>query len=165
MATLFIQAGTVSADIRVADGSAELRANSLAQVNDPRVFQLRSFLEKYNSPLACYAGKFIAEADKNDLDWRLVAAITGVESTFGKQIPYNSYNAYGWVNGDYSFPSWETSIEVVSKTLKQNYLDKGAVSIDQIARRYAPPSSTWAWKVKYFMKKIDTIGLSFSLEG
>jgi len=161
----FLPAGVISADSRVADGSAQLRANAFNQPNDIRVSQLKAFLEKYNSPLAPYAGKFISEADKNGLDWRLVASITGVESTFGKQIPYNSYNAYGWVNGDYSFPSWNASIEVVSQTLRQNYINKGAVSIDQIARRYAPPSTTWAWKVKYFMKKIDSTGLSFSLEG
>ncbi len=161
----FLPAGVISADYRVADESAQLRTSVVGETGDLRVSQLKAFLEKYNSPLAPYAGKFIAEADKNGLDWRLVASITGVESTFGKQIPYNSYNAYGWVNGEYSFPSWNASIEVVSKTLRQNYLDKGAVSIDQIARRYAPPSTTWAWKVKYFMKKIDSTGLSFSLEG
>lgn len=161
---MFALAGFASADFRVADGSAQLRKPSDQSV-DLRVSQLRAFLEKYNSPLVPYAGKFIAEADKNGLDWRLVASITGVESTFGKQIPYNSFNAYGWVNGDYNFQSWPASIEIVSKTLRENYINKGAVSIDQIARRYAPPSTTWAWKVRYFMKKIDTMGLTFSLEG
>jgi hypothetical protein len=92
-----------------------------------------------------------------------VAAISGVESTFGKRVPVNSYNAYGWNNGNFSFESWSDSIETVSKALRENYYDKGATSIDRVARRYAPPSSTWSWKVKYFMGKIDSFPLEFTI--
>src|SRR5258706_9253508 len=63
---------------------------------DVRVTRLHSFLQSYDSPLADEAKTFIQEADKNNLDWKLVAAISGVESTFGKQIPPGSYNGWGW---------------------------------------------------------------------
>ena len=98
-------------------------------------------------------------------DWigEWVPAISGVESTFGKQIPYNSYNAYGWVNGDYSFKSWPDSIQVVSKTLKNNYIDKGAISIARISKIYAPPSKTWGSKVEYFEGKITPLPYSFDI--
>lgn len=165
IATLLFRADIVSADSRVVSESARLKITYIDQVADPRVAELRSFLEKYNSPLAAYAQKLIVEADKNGLDWRLIPAISGVESTFGKNIPADSYNAYGWVNGAYKFTSWDNSIETVAKTLRQNYLDRGALSIDEIARIYAPPSTTWAGKVRYFMLKIDATPLSFSLEG
>ena len=104
-------------------------------------------------------------ADKYGIDWRLVPAITGVESTFGKRIPANSFNAYGWANGDYRFSSWEESIEIVTKALREKYIDKGAASIAKIARRYAPPSTTWGAKVKFFMKKIEPLPVTLSLEG
>jgi len=93
----------------------------------------------------------------------MVAAISGVESTFGKRIPENSYNAYGWANGNYYFESWEDSIAIVSKTLREKYYDRGATTLNQIARRYAPPSSSWAWKVNYFMEKIDPVPLPFTI--
>jgi hypothetical protein len=154
----------VSAQAYVAGSSAQLSKFSQYELTDPRVGQLRAFLDQYNSPLAEYAEVFVAYADMYDIDWRLVPAISGVESTFGKRIPANSYNAYGWANGNYAFTSWEDSIEIVSRTLKERYIEKGALSINQIARRYAPPSSTWAGKVKYFMKKIQPLPVGYELE-
>jgi hypothetical protein len=130
---------------------------------DFRVENLRKFLLKYNSPLADYAEYFVAYADQNNLDYRLVPAITGVESTFGKFIPVDSYNAYGWANGNYKFSSWEDSIEHVSKTLKKSYIDRGVASIRQIAKVYAPPSTTWGGNVTFFVSKIDTLPLNFDI--
>jgi hypothetical protein len=115
--------------------------------------------------LAEYAEELVAASDKYGLDWRLVPAISGVESTFGKHIPKGSYNAYGWANGDYRFKSWEDSIEIVSQTLRTKYIDRGAPSINKIARRYAPPSTTWARNVKFFMYKIEAFPVAFDFEG
>jgi hypothetical protein len=163
-AILMIKADTASAETLVAETSAQLKGSQPA-ASDYRVQRLTEFFEKYDSPLANFAEDFVFLADKYDIDWRLVPAISGVESTFGKRIPYNSYNAYGWANGDYSFNSWEESIEIVSKTLREKYMDKGAVTINQIARRYAPPSSTWAGKVRFFLRKIEPFPVGFELEG
>jgi hypothetical protein len=162
-ALLFIGAGVVRAQDEIVSGSAYLKSQSDAAIVDYRVDNLRAFLDKYNSPLTEYADEFVSYADIYGLDYRMVPAITGVESTFGKRIPINSYNAYGWANGKYRFASWEGSIEHVSMTLRTKYIDKGAPSISKIARRYAPPSSTWAGKVKYFMGKIDTFPVSYDI--
>ncbi len=124
---------------------------------------LISYLRNKKSPLEEYAENLILSAEENGLDWRLIPAITGVESSFGKRIPYNSYNAYGWANGEYKFSSWEKSIEIVSQTLNKKYIQRGAVSISKIARIYAPPSVTWAGKVKFFINQIDPIGLPYEL--
>jgi hypothetical protein len=132
-------------------------------VFDYRVYTLRKFLSKFNSPLTPYSSEFIKQADYYGIDYRMVPAISGVESTFGKRIPVGSYNAYGWANGKYSFKSWPDSIQIVSKTLKYKYIDKGAVSIAKIAKIYAPPSTTWGTKVQYFVGKIDTLPLSFDI--
>ncbi|OGM75104.1 hypothetical protein A3H19_01860 [Candidatus Woesebacteria bacterium RIFCSPLOWO2_12_FULL_39_9] len=148
---------------RVVSNSAQIKKDYFDTRVDQRVVRLESFLESHNSPLASYAFEFVWYADLYDIDWRLVPAISGVESTFGKKIPRGSYNAYGWVNGKYRFESWESSIEIVSKTLREKYYDRGATSISQIARRYAPPSKTWAWKVRFFMEKIDSTPVEFDL--
>lgn len=160
----FLLAASVSAEFSVAQESASLKTEVLGEV-DPRAEILESYLESHKSPLAEHSGKFIEVADKYDLDWRLIPAISGVESTFGKRIPKNSYNAYGWANGKYSFESWDESIEIVGKTLREKYIDRGAPTINRIAKRYAPPSSTWAWKVKFFMVKIEPLPVYFDLEG
>lgn len=123
---------------------------------DNRVGELTSFLERYDSPLTPYAPDFIEMADKYQIDWKLLPAITGVESTFGKQIPFHSYNAYGWNNGNYRFQSWENSIEIVSKALKEKYYNRGLDNPYKIGPVYAPPSSTWAGKVSRFMNEIES---------
>ena len=153
----------VSADFNVVSVSGQIKKQSLSEFDDYRVARVREFLNKLNSPLENYAQDFVLSADKYNLDWRLVVSISGVESTFGKNIPKGSYNAYGWANGAYKFKSWEDSIEVVSRSLRQKYYDRGAVNINKISRRYAPPSSTWARKVKYFMEKIEPLPLEFDL--
>lgn len=153
-----IRAGEV-----VVSTSARLKTDFVQERLDERVVVLKTYLEKRGSPLSAYAPDFVASADRYDIDWRLVPAITGVESSFGKRIPYNSYNAYGWANGKYRFSSWEESIEIVSKTLREKYIDKGAKNLNQIGRRYAPPSKTWASKVEFFMKEIGNAPAPFDL--
>jgi hypothetical protein len=132
-------------------------------VFDYRVYTLRKFLDKYDSPLTPYSSEFIAQADYYGIDYRMIPAITGVESSFGKNIPLNSYNAYGWANGKFNFSSWPDSIQTVTKTIKYKYIDKGATSISKISRIYAPPSTTWGGKVQYFVSKINTLPLSFDI--
>lgn len=120
-----------------------------------RVKTLEAFLDSYNSPLTPYAHVFVNEAYKNNLDWRLVAAISGVESTFGKNIPHNSYNGWGWANGKYQFESWEQAITLISETLNTKYAQKwGADTPYEIGPYYAS-SPTWASKVTFFMEKIE----------
>jgi hypothetical protein len=155
-----------AAPIRAENVSAESASISKevdSGAYDYRVANLRNFFAKYNSPLTDYAESFVIYADLNGLDYRLVPAITGVESTFGKRIPEDSYNAYGWANGAYSFTSWEDSIAHVSKTLKISYIDKGAPTIAKIAKRYAPPSLTWGRNVNIFIDRIDTLPLDFDI--
>ena len=98
---------------------------------------------------------FINSADKYQLDWTLVAAISGVESSFGRRIPANSYNAWGWDNGNYKFSSWENGIDHVNKILKEKYFDRGLKTIKQIGPKYAPPSHTWSDKVLYFTTQLE----------
>ena len=130
---------------------------------DNRVEKLTLFLEKYDSPLVPYAETFVFMADKYQIDWKLLPAITGVESTFGKQIPFNSYNAYGWNNGNYRFQSWEDSIEIVSKALKEKYYNRGLDNPYKIGRVYAPPSPFWGNRVNNFMKMIEPISINSPL--
>ena len=158
-----ITASPVRAQDLVAGESGTIKTTFQQDEFDFRVENLKLYLQKNNSPLTDYAAEFVNYADIYGLDYRLVPAITGVESTFGVHIPYKSFNAYGWSNGEYKFISWEDSIGHVSMSLRTKYLDKGAGTINKIARRYAPPSITWAPKVKNIMVKIDRLPLSYDI--
>lgn len=150
---LIIQSSTaLASEGNEAESSATIYVE---KKGDVRIEKLEGFLASYNSPLAKYAFDFVKIADYYGLDWKLIPAIAGVESTFGKVIPPSSFNAYGWANGNYWFTSWKVSIEIVAKSLKSNYFNRGADTVEEIAPIYAPPSRTWAWKVRYFMEKIE----------
>ena len=144
----------------VLPGDAQLISRQVATSGpDLRVPKLAFYLKSHNSPLAPYAATFVKEADKNGLDWRLLAAISGVESTFGQAIPSSSYNAWGWgvftgMSYGIYFKDWQDGITRVSKGLKTNYLDKGAESVEEIGRIYAA-SPAWSRKVRFFINQID----------
>ena len=129
---------------------------------DNRVKILQDFLKEQNSPLAPFAGDFVRNADKYNLDWKLVAAISGVESTFGLAIPANSYNGWGWGvygNNVIRFASWNEGIDTISQGLRERYMDQwGGKDIYQIGSMYAS-SPAWAGHVEYYMNKIQDFAL------
>jgi len=152
----------LSAQEKAAGDSASFADITLSDkpvvIQDHRVKKLREFLEKYNSPLADQAQTFIDQADKNDLDWKLLPSISGVESTFGQYAPSSCYN--GWGYGIYQnhltcFASYEEAITTISKALRETYINQwGDYDIYAIGRHYAA-SPAWAGKVNYFMNEIE----------
>jgi hypothetical protein len=143
--------------------SAKLTNPNLKEIGlDSRAKILSNFLKQYDSPLTPFASDFIDMADKYGLDWKLVAAISGVESTFGKQIPPYSYNAWGWgVYGDnvIRFKSWDEGISTISQGLRERYMDQwGGEDIYKIGAMYAA-SSAWPGHVEYYMNQIQAFAL------
>lgn len=130
---------------------------------DPRVKILKDFLSKQESPLAPFAQNFIEDADAYNLDWKMVAAISGVESTFGQNIPAGSYNAWGWGvygNNVTRFSSWKEGIETISKSLREDYMNKwGTTNVYEIGRMYAA-SPAWAYHVAFYMNRIEEFKLA-----
>jgi hypothetical protein len=130
---------------------------------DYRVKVLKAYFAKYDSPLVPFAKDFVTEADRYNLDWKLVAAISGTESTFGKAIPFESYNGWGWgVYGDnvIRFSSWSEGIHTISEGLRTKYMDEwGAKDIYEIGHIYAS-SPVWAQHVEFYMNSIQRFALS-----
>lgn len=140
---------------------AEVEAKKL----DPEAEILRLYLAKHNSPLEHHAQDFIDAAKEYNLDWKLLPAIAGVESTFGKFIP-GGYNAYGWgVYGTQAiyFTSWTDGIYTVAKGLRENYLDKGLTDPYAMNRIYAA-SPVWGKKVTFFMNELEKFASGFEEE-
>lgn len=131
---------------------------------DNRAEILQLYLERYNSPLADHAKTFIQQADANNLDWKLVAAIAGLESGYGIQIPGGSYNAWGFgIYGNHVryFTSWDDGITTVSTALRTDYLGNNPeTNVYQIGARYAA-SPTWAARVSANMYQIGQLAKRF----
>lgn len=128
-----------------------------AAEHDPRVAQMRVVLAKYNSPMIGLEDVLIVTAEKYGLDWTLMAAIAGTESSFARRMPASCINPYGWgVYGDNKlcFKSLEESIEGVAAGLAKKY---NISSLESIARTYNTVSTAgWISHTKFFMNKIKT---------
>lgn len=126
---------------------------------DARPQIIRTFLRRYDSPLADYADFIVETADKYNVDYRLTAGIAMQESTGCKFIPEDSYNCWGYgIYGDkvLKFKNYKEGIETVTKGLRQNYIDDGLATPEEIMKRYTPPS-TGSWKngVEFFINKMQ----------
>lgn len=115
---------------------------------------IESVLNRYNSPMAAESEAFVKACIKYQIDCYLLPSIAGLESTFGKFIWPNSYNAFGWARGYMMFSNWEEGIETVAKGLKNGYIKKGALTVEDIGPIYSE-SSTWAVRVNYFINQFE----------
>lgn len=118
---------------------------------DPRLVRLQQFFEDRECPAHRFAEEFIAAADRNSLDWRLLPSISIIESGGGKA--YRNNNIFGWGNGNLRFPSIRAGIAEVARVLGSSprYRDK---SVDQILRAFNPEHSDYGARVKAVMRQI-----------
>ena len=130
-----------------------------ATVGDARAEIVRQYLRFYDSPLEPYAPHIVDTADRYGLDYRLTTAIAQQESNLCKKIPPESNNCWGWgihSRGTLGFSSFGEGIDTVSKGIREEYLDKGFKSIEEIMGKYTPLSNgSWAEGVNKFMDEMD----------
>lgn len=129
------------------------------------------FRSRDNSPMADYAMDFVKAADKYEIDWKLLAAISTIESNGGQMACKFAdgklkHNAFGWGGCKISFDSYESAIDHVTKNLAgldpktaRHYGDK---TISQIIDKYNPPSirEDYNYLVTWAMKKIASTEVS-----
>jgi hypothetical protein len=130
---------------------------------DGRVVLLENFMKK--TPLAQYAQHIVSEADRLNIDYRIIPAIAMCESNLGKRIPSSdSYNAWGiavytGTNSGATFKNWNEAITWVSEYIHTKYIQKNLIDIKDIGAIYAPPSvetgHSWANCVENFMRSIE----------
>lgn len=131
------------------------------EYTDARAKIIEDFFTSYKSPLSNHSNTFIQVADKYNLDWRLLPSISMQESNGGKRIISDSYNPFGY--GIYGklvlrFQSWDEAIERVGRAIREDYLDEGLKTPNQIMAKYTPPSlkkgGAWAKGVSTFMEEL-----------
>ena len=124
---------------------AERVANQEEETLKVQAEAIDAYFEDRDMPLSGLGKKMAEEATKNDLDWRLVAAIAVRESTGGKfDCKKVDNNPFGWGSCKIGFKSNEEAIETVARNLGGNnpktayhYDDKTTM---QILRAYNPPT-------------------------
>jgi hypothetical protein len=126
---------------------------------DARIEMVKQFFAKYKSPLEPFAVNIVEEADKHNLDFRLLPAIAMQESNLCQKIIANSYNCWGF--GIYGktvtrFESYPEAIETITRTLAKNYIAGGLNTPEEIMKKYTPSNNgSWAQSVNYFMAQLQ----------
>ncbi len=150
-------AGVTSKDIAESDIAA------LAQkITEQKAAAVDAYFKAYDMPLEGTGKKMVEEAEKNGLDWRLVAAISVRESTGGKHDCIKvTNNPFGWGSCKIGFKSNDAAIETVARNLGGNnpntahhYDNKTTI---EILRAYNPPSIVPQY-AQQVMKIMDTMG-------
>lgn len=116
---------------------------------DNRVNILSAFLERYKSSMD--AKELITASDKYGLDWRLLPAIAGVESTFCRNY---IHNCFGW-NKDKTPASPDRVARgiILEKPYAKWNKDRTNIYLLAVPYNYAHPEE-WTKKVNFFMGKI-----------
>lgn len=129
------------------------------RIDDFRPYIVAKFLE--NTPLEPHSQYIVQVSDTYGIDYRLIAAIAMKESGGGSAINQSTHNAWGWGNGKISFSSWESAIDIVGKTLKTKYIDRGLESPEQIMAVYAPPQlltgGKWAKDINFYFSQMESL--------
>jgi hypothetical protein len=125
------------------------------EAGDTRLAKLKKFFADRACPLEKHAAAFLAAADENNLDWRLLPSISFVESGGGKA--YRNNNVLGWDSSKYSFPSITAGIHAVARRLSNSRLYKDK-NLDGVLRTYNPVPD-YGNRVKAVMRTLGSIGV------
>ena len=113
--------GVVNMSTIVVDSSYR-RGNAISAkpaAANPSATSINKFLTSKSSPMATQGNNFMEIGKKYDLDPRLLVAIAGAETTFGRNITAGQYNAFNILyNGHNSpFKSWQSAINALGHSL------------------------------------------------
>lgn len=155
---------TITSGLLTLNPSENTEVNDRDTVNQTRALAIDAYFKSKNMPLAGYGLKMVLEAEKNELDWRLLPAISVIETTGGKFMcknPKAPNNPFGWGSCKLGFKSIDIAIETVARNLGGNnprtarhYAEKDTKGI---LEAYNPPAIVPNYVPKV-VKVMETIG-------
>jgi len=125
--------------------------NTLPPVADPRSARLEAFFKAYDCPAPLHIDEYLRAADSHAVHYRLLPAISLVESTCGAFEKMN--NRWGWDSVQTGFPSVPEGIEFITTQLAENPHYKGK-SLEQKLFTYNPYRH-YVREVKRLMQEIE----------
>jgi hypothetical protein len=165
-ATLNIVSAPQSAFVEKLNINKDNTVDALALEQKAKAEAIDNYFALNDVPLKGTGLTMVLEAQKNDLDWRLVPAIAMRESTGGKHACKSvTYNPFGWASCKVGFKSYDEAIATIARNLGGNN-PKTAYHYDnkttiQILHAYNPPSIVpkYAEQVLSIMNTIGKVDL------
>lgn len=128
---------------------------------EAKVTKVEKYFADKSLPMADYAEKLVIEAEKNNLPWTMIAAISMRETTGGKfSCRSDRDNAFGWGGcGKIKFDSVDQAIETVARNLGGNNPNTAhhyeGKTPEQILRKYNSVIPNYPKEVLAIMKSIE----------
>ena len=124
----------------------------------PDAAQIDAYLQQKNSAMAGIGAALDSLARKYNLDPRLIVAISGAETTFGKHICAEN-NAWNWFHRGScppsTFVSYEEGLQHVTKFMRRSYLNKGYTTVPLIREKYCTSGcDNWVPLVTRFQQEM-----------
>jgi hypothetical protein len=126
----------------------QVRLKELSE-QEKKADRIRNFYSRWDAPMADQALYIVEVSEHFGIDWRLIPAISVVESSGGNYC-FKPYNPFGW--GKTGFNSFEEAIYTVARGLAHGY---GTDDPYIIGPTYNPVTpDAWSSKVDSLMGQI-----------
>lgn len=129
---------------------------------DNRAEIIDNYYKERNMPLYGYGSKMVEIADKYNLDWRLLPAISIRETSGGKYMcksPKAQNNPFGWGSCKIGFDSINMSIEIVGYKLSTLQVYKGKSTSKILYHYNGTVVKTYPQEVITIMNSLEKIPL------
>jgi hypothetical protein len=134
-----------------ADPFVEIRLIHSRTLRRHKIAALHQFFLKYNCDERFHLEKdYIEAAQKAQIDWRLLPAVSVIESTCGKHYRLN--NLWGWNSANTGFGSLREGIRYISGQLGTSRYYKGKTT-PEILHSYGPGTSYYVQTVLNLMNQ------------
>lgn len=133
---------------------------SLSTLQDDRYDKLESFFQSFGCPAPHYVNEYLGAADSNAIDYRLLPAISVLESTCGIYQRLN--NRWGWDSARKGFSSFRAGLQYIARQLSQGRFYRNK-SLEEKVHMYNP-NPQYARLVRKLMLKIDDRGAALARE-
>lgn len=131
--------------------SAIASNNTLPIPADPRGARLEAFFKAYDCPAPLHVDEYLRAADSHAVDYRLLPAISLVESTCGAFQRMN--NRWGWDSAQSGFASVPAGIEFITAQLAENPRYKGKTVREKLFTYNPYPQ--YVHRVERLMRQIE----------
>lgn len=133
---------------------------TIEEMRQDKADKIEKYYQDRSMPLSDKAMKFVLEAEKYGLDWRLLPAIAIRESSGGKNACYN--NPFGWGSCKIKFSNYDEAIESIAKNLggankKTAYYYAGKTNEEKLYYYNGTVVATYPKEVLAIMDKLDKV--------
>ena len=130
---------------------AGVTSDSLAKIEDQRHAKLEAFFQSFGCPAPYHVKEYLGAADTYAIDYRLLPAISVLESTCG--IYQRENNRWGWASARKGFASFRAGLEYIAQQLSVGRYYKNK-TLEEKVHMYNPRPQ-YARLMERLMRQID----------